>query len=258
MSKHGSKQWSKTMTTKYGETDWNENSGSGGGKAEFLRLSEGENRFRVITKPFKYSTHKNVKPVDEKGYGRKVPCSANEETGETCPLCEMGHKAKRMYMLGVIDRKTDTYKVIDISWSIFSPIKGFVNDPIWGPPESFDIKVKKNPHSTGPSDFYLVSPIPHTPLSIDDQQKRDTADTEYLKSKTTPMARTGVEKILEKVLAGGALFIPPVEERMDNKQPARSTRKASTVPHTEIANSVEDDLDDSFPNYGQGQQAQAN
>jgi hypothetical protein len=235
----------------HGETSWDENgSGGDGGKVEFMRLSEGENRFRIVTKPFKYATHKNVKSVDEKGYGRKVPCSHDEETGSTCPLCEAGLKSKQQYMIGVIDRKSDTYKVIDVSWAIFSQIKGYANGGIWGPPEGYDIMVKKNPASKGPSDFYLVQPIPHSALSVDDQQKRDTANLEYLKTKTSPMARPSVEKILAKVLEGGELFIPPVEEK--NEKPARSSKKASSVPHSEVAVAThEEDLSDVFTPYEQ-------
>jgi hypothetical protein len=249
MNNKGSINRRHTMT-KYGETDWNTTSGNGdGGRVEWLRLSEGENRFRIITSPYQYLTHKNIKSVDEKGYGRKVPCSANEETGETCPLCEAGLKPKTQYMIGVIDRKSDTYKVIDISWAIFSSIKGLVSSSVWGDPKGFDIMVKKNPASKGPSDYYLTQPIPHTPLSVDDQQKRDTANLEYLRTKTTPMKRETVEKILARVLDGGDLFIPPMEEKTE-KQPTRaSTKKATTVPPTELVASADEDLDDVFPNY---------
>ena len=96
------------MSTTHGEVEWSSEGGSGNGKADFLRLSQGKHEIRLLSRPYKYPTHKGIKAEGEKGFGRKVPCSA-EYTGEgkntvyvngSCPLCDtallLDHRAEAM------------------------------------------------------------------------------------------------------------------------------------------------------------------
>jgi hypothetical protein len=239
---------SKTHTT-HGETSWDESGSGGGGKVEFLRFSQNEAVFRVISKPFKYPVHKNVRAEGETK-GRKFPCS--KENG-SCPLCDAGLEPKLQYMLGVIDRATGTYKVIDIGWGIFSQIKGYANSKIWGDPSRFDIMVMKNPASKGPADYYLCQPVPPSPLSIADQQIRDNIDLEYLRNKTSPPSPDTVEKLLAKFLNGKDLALPTQEEKVASVAAKTKTngngKKGTTVPPTELVDSG--NLDEDFPNYDQ-------
>jgi hypothetical protein len=263
----------------HGEVDWSNegggNGGSGGGKVEWLKLSQGKHKIRLLTKPHKYPTHKNIKAKGEPGFGRKVPCSA-EYTGTgketkyvegTCPICDasqaLSNKKLRpttMYMFWVLDRATGTSKVIDVSYQIFSQIKGLTQDENWGDPQGYDISIAKNPNSRGPSDYYLVVPIPNTTMSVSDQQVRDTVDMDYIQKKTAPWTLEAVQKVLDKVLDGGEMHIPPVEEKEEEK-PGKtqtksngngSSRKATAVPATElVADAASNDLEDAFPSYDQ-------
>jgi len=238
----------------YGETSW-DSQGAGsndGGKVEFIRLSQGENRFRIVTNPFKYPVHKGVKAEGADGFGRKVPCSKQE--GVSCPLCDAGLPIKTQYMFGVIDRSTGTYKVIDVSWQIFSTIQGLVTGGIWGDPKHYDLMVKKNPASKGPSDYYLVQPVPKEPLSVADQQVRDNADVEYLRKKTAQPTPADTQKILDRILDGGALFIPEPEEKpaFKTQSKARSAqtsngKKPSLVPPAEMTD--DQAVEDTFPDF---------
>jgi hypothetical protein len=253
------------MSTTHGETDYNEN-GSGSGKAEFLKLSQGKHKLRLLTKPHKYPTHKGIKVEGEKGFGRKVPCSA-EYTGTgketkyvsgTCPICDIAEvklckklKPSTQYMYWVLDRGSpETAKVIDVSWSIFSIIKGLSSQEEWGDPQTFDIAISKNPASKGPSDYYLVAPLPNTTLSVAEQNIRDTVDLEYLRNKTAPWTLEGVQKIFDKLIGDGELYIP-TDDKVDAKdQPKSNGKKATTVPATELV-AATNDVDDAFPNYDQ-------
>ena len=77
----------------YGQTDWdlvgNENKNKDFKKDMYLRLQDGPNRIRIVTKPFQYLAH-TYKKEGDKGFGQKVYCSAPMGS---CPLCEKGDKA---------------------------------------------------------------------------------------------------------------------------------------------------------------------
>ena len=258
------------MSQNYGETDYSKENGTGSGKVEFLKLSQGEHQLRLISKPYKLQCHPAIKTETEaeakKGYGRKVPCSA-EYTGEgkkpayvqnSCPLCDKGFKPQTRYMYWVIDRGTGAAKVIDISWQIFSQIKLLANSKIWGPdPQRLDLIIAKNPTSKGPSDFYLVDHGQIEALSVDDQRLRDSADLDYLVEHTKPWTKSAVQKVLDKVLEGDELFIPPPPKPKDDVKP--SGKKATTVPPAElVADASNEDIADAFPNYDQQADAAAN
>ena len=109
------------MTT-FGEINWSDDVFGGqdgkkntNSKDLFLRLDEGPNEVRLITQPFQYLVHK-YKKADDTGFGQKVQCSAIHGS---CPLCAMGDKAKPRWLLGVISRKTNTYKILDISFRFY-------------------------------------------------------------------------------------------------------------------------------------------
>jgi hypothetical protein len=164
-----------------------------------------------------------------------------------------------MYLFWVLDRATGTAKAIDVSYQIFSQIKQLSQDPDWGNPENYDLSIGKNPSSRGPSDYYTVLPVPNTTLSVADQQVRDTVDLDYLRKRTEPWTLESVQKLLDKVLNGAEMHIPPVEEKeektVDAKvetkaqvKPATNGKKAATVP-AEVIESGDDDLETAFPSY---------
>ena len=240
--------------TQYGETSWDASGqGEGGGKVEFIRLSQGEHKFRIVTNPFKYPVHRGIKAEGQDGFGRKVNCSKTDT--QSCPLCSAGLQVKTQYMFGVIDRSTGTFKVIDVSWQIFSIINGLVTGGIWGDPKNYDLMIKKNPKSKGPSDYYTVQPVPKEPLSVDDQRIRDEADIEYLRRKTTQPTTEETAKWLAKILEGGMLYIPEPEEKPVAKSSPRSaapksngsSKKASMVPSAEMTD--DESIEDTFTDF---------
>lgn len=252
------------MATEHGQVSWEATDNFGGEKKTsnkdlFLKLEEGSNIVRIITPPYQYMVHKSVKAEGDVGFGRKVPCSLKHGS---CPLCTMNSKPSPRYYLGVIDRKTGAYKVLDVSWSTFQDIKGFANDQIWGPVEKYDLNIIKDPKN--PQKYYTIRPNPHTPLSITDQKMRDEADLQDLEYKSTPLTVEVVQKIVDKLLQGGVLHVPPPREGNDksfSKSPAAKTASAP-VPRAAVkaplvvnlppvVNLTENDnLDDVFPDYG--------
>lgn len=228
------------MTTTFGEVSWNDDVFAGSEKKNskdlFLRLDEGSNEMRLVTQPFQYLVHKYKKEGDP-GFGQKVSCSAIHGS---CPLCAMGDKAKPRWLIGVISRKTGTYKILDISFAVFSQIRKYArNTQRWGDPTKYDIDivVDKNGGATG---YYAVQPIPKEPLSATDQQIKDAVDFEDLKRRVTPPTPDMVQKRIDKIngVTGEAVEATPT--------PGKATKAAKASP---APVNMSDEEDESFPAY---------
>src|SRR5208282_1853347 len=187
------------MTT-FGEVNWTDDVFGGDDKKHtnskdlFLRLDEGPNEVRLITQPFQYLVHKYKKEGDP-GFGMKVQCSAIHGS---CPLCANADKAKPRWLLGVISRKTNTYKILDISFAVFSQIRKLAKNPKKGDPMKYDlnIEVDKNGGATG---YYSVQSYDKEALSAADQVIKDSVDFDDLKRRVTPPTADIVQKRIDKI-----------------------------------------------------------
>ncbi|CAM6005619.1 unnamed protein product [Sphagnum balticum] len=231
----------------YGEISWEDDSDSGSGagtkndKDIWLRLGEGKNVVRLVTKPHQYIVHKAVKKAsDKKGFGQKVYCSNPDGKG-SCPLCDQGLKASRRWLLGVIDSKSQ-YKILDISWQVYSAIKNLAKDDVWGDPTKYDINIFVNKQG-GPTGYYSVQPIPHKPLSPDGMKARDGADLEELKKKIMPPTTEAVQKRIDKLLEGEPAAKPAPKPGASQ---APATSNGRTIPQI---SDDEENVDDIFPSY---------
>ncbi len=229
------------MTT-FGEVSWSDDVFGGEAKKNvnnkdlFLRLEEGTNELRLVTQPFQYLVHKYKKEGDT-GFGQKVSCSAIHGN---CPLCEVGDKAKPRWLLGVISRKSGTYKILDVSFAVFSQIRKLArNTQRWGDPTKYDIDivVDKNGGATG---YYSVQPVSKEPLSAADQLIKDNVDFDDLKRRVTPFTPDAVQKRIDKIngVVDGAA--PVAVKSAAKAAPA----KAPTVNMTD-----DEDLKEAFPDY---------
>lgn len=227
------------MTT-FGEVSWNDDVFGGEGKKNtnskdlFLRLEEGSNEMRIVTQPHQYLVHKYKKEGDS-GFGQKVSCSSAHGS---CPLCAMGDKAKPRWLLGVISRKTGTYKILDISFAVFSQIRKLArNTQRWGDPTKYDIDivVDKNGGATG---YYSVQPISKEPLSAADQKIKDDADLDDLKRRVTPPTPEKVQERMDKI------------NKTEGSAKPAATAKASTKAAAPAVSMTDDEeLAETFPSY---------
>lgn len=229
------------MTT-FGEISWNDevfgDKKNTNSKDLFLRLKQGDNEVRLITQPFQYLVHKIKKdPSNTKDFGQKVHCS---EIHGSCPACSTD-KAKPRWLLGVISRETGTYKILDISFAVFSQIRKLAkNVQRWGDPTKYDLNivVDKNGGATG---YYSVQPISKEPLSASDQQMRDNVDLDELKRRVTPPTPEQVQSRLDKIFGDDMINVASLRKTTTNvKNPTKVT---STVSMTD------DDADETFPDY---------
>jgi hypothetical protein len=228
---------SNTANVTFGEVSWDAELGGkkfANSKDLFLRLDDGSNELRIVTSPFQYLVHKYQKnPDDKKDFGQKVSCSAIHGS---CPLCATS-KAKARWFLGVISRKTNTYKILDISYAVYGQIQKLAkNTARWGDPQKYDIDifVDRNGGATG---YYTVQPLPKEPLSATDQKIKDDADLEDLKRRVTPPTPENVQKRIDKINGADTTTSAPV--------PAQTSKpkKVATV------NMDDDDDSPEFPSY---------
>lgn len=188
----------------YGSTTWDEETGGnkrggGGGdhkRDQFMRLQDGPNVLRVVTKPHRYLSHK-YKMEGDSGYGEKIPCSM--PLHGSCPVCDLKDKPKKRWFVGVIDRKANQYKVLDISVLVYDALKALNRDEDYGDPMNYDIDIKFNKNSTTPSGFYNVVPKPPKPLTESDLAIKAQASEEELDKKCTPPTAEWVLAKLNKI-----------------------------------------------------------
>lgn len=229
-------------TNTFGEVSWNDDVFGGNGEKKntkdlFIRLDEGSNEMRIITQPYQYLVHKYKKEGDP-GFGQKVPCSAIHGK---CPLCAIGDKAKPRWLLGVISRKTGTYKILDISFAVFSQIRKLAkNTQRWGDPTKYDIDIVVDKNGS-PTTYYTVQPISKEPLSAADQVIKDNIDFDDLKRRVTPPLPEVVQKRIEKI--DGVTSENEVTPKAGNVAPPK---KATKVPAQVNMN---DEEDENFPSY---------
>lgn len=200
---------------RHGEVAWGDGAlggeSRGNNKDLFLRLKPGSNLIRVLTVPYQYYTHK-YKFEGEKGFGHRIPCSAKHGS---CVVCGKNDKPKKRWYLGVIDRSTNSYKLLDVSWSVLSDIHTYAQDTDWGDPTQYDFDIVVNPHG-GPQGYYKAVAKPKRPLSAQDLMIKEKVDLDDLERRCSPPEPGKVEErfntLMEEVLkeTGGSDVDKPV------------------------------------------------
>lgn len=215
------------MTANYGLTNWDEvevkQQGYGPRKDLYMRLQGGSNVVRVITKPHEYSVHRYKTNENDPGFGERILSSLYHGRD---PLIDKGFKPKRRWLVGVIDRRTQSYKILDMSISVFKSIQELVRDEDWGDPTQYDIDIKVDKNG-GPTGYYAVVPKSKKPLSAGDLEIKQQVDLEDLKRRCTPPTPEQVEEMVKVI---------------DAKSPNGSANGSSTSVQSD---DDEDDVD--FP-----------
>jgi|SRR5271166_778704 len=210
------------MSNKNGPVSWTDNADSGAeqknSKDVFLRLQQGSNKVRLLTVPHQYHQHKYMVDGGKK-YGYRINCSRTDTV--SCPLCDKGDRPKRRWLVGVIDRKTSAYKILDISYSVFKSIKTLASQDEWGDPSKYDVDIVVDPNA-GPTGYYTVVPKPPTALSITDLTTRQEHSSDDLErrtaSPTMEKVRQQLEKIAEEVNVVGTAAVADEEDDEENQE----------------------------------------
>ena len=182
-------------TNKYGMVSWDEvetqtTSPNQSRRDLFMRLDAGSNIVRILTKPHEYLMHRYKSDQNDPGYGERVLSSIYHGRD---PLMERGLKPKRRWLVGIIDRITQSYKILDMGVSIFKGIQALVRDEDLGDPTQFEVDIKVDKQG-GPTGYYTVTPKRPKPLTPADLEIKQMADLEELKRKCTPPTPEQVEE----------------------------------------------------------------
>lgn len=244
-------------TTEYGVSSWDENVSAGAGrgrenrepleKIEWLRLEKGMNQLRIVTKPVKFLAHK-YKSDDDKGFGDWVKCSMPLPE-KTCPLCDAQERVQGRWLIGVIDRKTNSYKVLEIGKAVYEEIQTLNRTPMYADPTRYDIILNVNPKG-GATGYYKVMPLPAEPLSEQDQKIKSSVNMERLVKQATPPTAEQVMKRINALRQKKGLpaleSIPTSNKALSkgNKFAAKAPQKAEP-PKVDMSGQDED-LED-FP-----------
>jgi hypothetical protein len=231
--------------TVFGEVSYSDDFGGGkkntNSKDLFLRLANGDNEIRIVTAPYQYVTHKHKKEGDP-GFGQKVGCTMIHGS---CQLCEIPDNApKQRWFYGVIDRRSGAYKILDVSFAVFSKIRDLARNPKWGDPTKYDVNILVK-QGAAPNDYYNVQPIPKEPLSATDQKLKDDADLEDLMRRCTPPTPEQQQRRLDRING--------VEQPKSGKPasaPAKGAKVAPKAVATPSVDMVDDaELTEDFPDY---------
>lgn len=219
MSKFGMVSWDELNTN-------NNSSNKKDFKNYFLKLKDGDNVVRLLTKPFEFQVHQYKPHKDDEGYGKRILSCAPAYGDASDPLIALGIKPKRKWLVGVIDRSTSTYKVLEIGPGVLKSIQTLYRDEDWGDPIQYDVNIKVDKKAP-PANYYNVNPKPKKPLSAADLELKQEVDLDDLKKRTSP---------------------PTPEEMLKKIQEAHATSKAGPfIPKSDdkvVDHSSEDEVDD--------------
>jgi len=182
---------------KTGEVNWTEeeaDAAGGTGEGLFLKLVEGTNRLRIVSKPYKAYIHW---VDDATGSPKKLNCS---QTG--CPICTgstgvAGEGPKPRWFMRVLDRKSKKIKILEVGTQIYSQLKNLAKNPEWGNIFDFDIDVIRGKKGANP--LYTVQPCPKKEPNFTEEEKVviGKAKTEIdLNKLVQPMTADEIKKIL--------------------------------------------------------------
>lgn len=144
---------------KFGEVDWNDgDAGTTSRKTDFMRLSEGPNVVRVMGNPIQSYIHWVELPDGSK---RKInsPVDSPELVQK---LEDAGFKRKPSWVVKVLDRSDNKFKLLEIGSQIYNGVKALFNNPKWGKVTLYDITITRGPKGSQP--LYSVTPDPKEPL----------------------------------------------------------------------------------------------
>lgn len=220
----------------YGVTDWNlpinRGGGAGGGEQQkdtWMRLDPGSNELRFITKPHLYLSHKyKADPNNTKDFGDKVYCSYDND--KNCPLCAAGDRPKKRWLVGVIDRKDGTYKILDISVAIYQSIQVYNKKKQYGDPIRYDIDIAVN-RQGGATGYYIVTPSIPEALSENDLKIVNGINPDNLVRKCSPPSSDQVLKRLNAIHEKKGLG--PFEPKVAPKASARPQAEEDHSPSTD-------------------------
>ena len=155
---------SKNLT--FGEIDWNAgDTGSSEKKNIYMRLVEGENVVRIMGNPIQFYVHWVTAPDGSK----KKIVSPIDSPDLVTRLEDSGFRRQAKWMIKVLDRSDDEFKVLEVGSQIYNGVRALYNNPKWGKVTAYDLSVTRGPKGSQP--LYNVTPNPKEKLDSSFKKK---------------------------------------------------------------------------------------
>jgi hypothetical protein len=187
---------------KYGVTDWESveiktGNPNAGRRDIYMKLLDGDNIIRVVSKPFEYLVHEYKPDPKAPGYGIKIKSSLASCGKDVLMDRNPAYKPQRRWLIAVIDRRTQSLKILEFKSTVFKSIQTYVRDPDYQNPEGYDLNIKVDKSAKGQG-YYTVFPKPRKPLSPSDLELKQQVDLEDLKKRTLPPTYEEMEELVRK------------------------------------------------------------
>ena len=132
----------------------------------FVRLDEPRTQVRVLGDPVVYARHWTKSTT---GGNCTVKCpDFGSITHKTCPVCAMNEKPRIRAIFPVIERKTNSVKLLDIPQTVAAQIKALKNNADWGDPLNYDITIQKNKVAKR-TDYQVLPASTRVPLAQNEE-----------------------------------------------------------------------------------------
>lgn len=161
-------------TTTSFNMDWGDVQTGSSKQADFMKLKDGVNLLRIVSKPSQLALHWEA---TTDGQRKKILCTGSSD----CILCEHGSRATRRFQFLVIDKNENwdaqkqeytgepKVKIFETGASVVKQIQDYANDVEYGDPEKYDIRIKKE--GTGKDTRYSVLPSRNSSELTDVEKK---------------------------------------------------------------------------------------
>lgn len=186
--------------------------------SDFYKLANGSNVGRVLTNVAPYEFHKwspegdNIDPKKVAQYGYTVRCSKQHGF---CPLCKMGNKPKRKYMMAFLVKEVNNetnhkdcgkIKILDASPAIAKDLATLNKNKRFGNPFKYDVDIIKDENADRNS-YYKVIGLSHSELTEEEMKLKTEWDSNILAKQlvipTPAQVEEHMNRILKKVSADG-------------------------------------------------------
>jgi len=141
----------------FGEIDWNSGDTGTERKSDWMKLKEGENVVRIMGNPIQFYVHWVQTSTGNKKVVSPVGCPALVNR-----LVDSGFRRQAKWLIKVLDRTDDTFKVVEVGSQIYNGVRALYNNPRWGKVTAYDVSINRGPKGSQP--LYNVTPNPKESL----------------------------------------------------------------------------------------------
>jgi len=144
------------------------------GGADFMKLQDGENRFRILSTPvIGYEGWKDGKPFRRE----ETVCSITPDMVDLDTKFDPAGKPKinHFWAFAVWNTTEKKVQILELTQkTIMSPLHDLINDADWGDPRKYDISITRT--KVGDKVTYTVKPFPHKDLTAEIKTAYDDSD----------------------------------------------------------------------------------